>query len=94
MILGVDISLWIWYYILRQGGTPTKKGENNMLKGKHYENKVFGGYTVWDYKGAIIEREDNAETYRILFVTKCGQKVFWSEPTFEKALEYVDKCAE
>ena len=65
-----------------------------MLKGKHYENKVFGGYTVWNYKGARIERDDNAETYRILFVNKCGQKVFWNELTFEKALAYIDRLAE
>ena len=79
---------------IQTGRNAHKKECADRLKGKHYENKVFGGYTVWNYKGAIIEREDSAETYRILFVTKCGQKVFWSEPTFEKALEYVDKCAE
>lgn len=65
-----------------------------MLKGKHYENKVFGGYTVWNYKGARIERDDNAQTYRIAFVNKCGQKVFWNALSLEKALAYIDKLAE
>lgn len=63
-----------------------------MLKGKHYENKIFGGgYTLWKYKGARIEQKDGADTYRILFINEWGQKVFWSEPTFEKALAYVDE---
>ena len=65
------------------------------LKGRHY-NSATGGHTRWSYKNGIITLKDGEYSYRILhFVTGMDgneHRVFWTTPTLEEAITYLDEC--
>lgn len=66
-----------------------------MLEGRHYENRLYGmGYTEWLYKNASITLDDGDTTYQIYWINTSGQRHFWYEPTFEKALAHIDRWEE
>lgn len=63
------------------------------MTSKHY-NTVTGGYTKWVHPNGIITKADSESVYRILhFVEGMDgnlHRVFWSVPSFEAAVEYLN----